>query len=208
MEPINVVIDLSHWNNVANFTEVKNDGIVGIIHKATQGFGYTDPTYLDRRKRALDAGLLWGSYHFGVGGEGVAQIQHFLDFVKPGPHDLLVLDLEGNPAGSSMTIDEAEEFMHYIYTAIGRWPGLYSGYYIKEKLGFQTNTILTNCWLWLAQYGPVTVVPRAWPTWTMWQYTDGAVGPEPHVVAGIGYCDRDKFNGDLTQLHKLWGFEE
>jgi lysozyme len=42
----------------------------------------------------------------------------------------------------------------------------------------------------------------------MWQYTDGAVGPEPHVVAGIGYCDRDKFNGDLTQLHKLWGFEE
>jgi lysozyme len=122
------VIDLSHWNNVANFTEVKNDGIVGIIHKATQGFGYTDPTYLDRRKRALDAGLLWGSYHFGVGGEGVAQAQHFLDFVKPGPHDLLVLDLEGNPTGSSMTIDEAEEFMHYIYTAIGRWPGLYSGY--------------------------------------------------------------------------------
>jgi len=38
----------------------------------------------------------------------------------------------------------------------------------------------------------------------MWQYTDGAVGPEPHEVAGIGHCDRDMFNGAQDQLQKLW----
>jgi hypothetical protein len=39
----------------------------------------------------------------------------------------------------------------------------------------------------------------------MWQYTNGALGPEPHEVAGIGRCDRDKFNGSEAGLRKLWG---
>jgi lysozyme len=38
----------------------------------------------------------------------------------------------------------------------------------------------------------------------MWQYTDGALGGEPHTVAGIGRCDRDTFNGSVAQLRRLW----
>src|SRR5262245_5898371 len=67
--------------------------------------------------------------------------------------------------------------------------------------------ILAECWFLLAQYGPTPVVPRNWKTWTLWQYTDGAVGPRPHMVKGIGRCDRDKFNGSEAQLRKLWGAE-
>jgi lysozyme len=52
------------------------------------------------------------------------------------------------------------------------------------------------------------VVPPNWPTWMMWQYTDGGIGPEPHTVNGIGRCDRDKFNGNENQLRKLWGAAE
>jgi GH25 family lysozyme M1 (1,4-beta-N-acetylmuramidase) len=85
---ISAVVDLSHHNRVEDFNTVKADGIVGVIHKATKGFRYTDPT--------------------------------------------------------------------------------------------------------------------AWSTWTMWQYTDGAIGPEPHVVDGIGHCDRDKFNGNFDALERLW----
>ena len=43
-------------------------GIVGVIHKATQGTTYVDETYASRRVEALACGLLWGAYHFGVGG--------------------------------------------------------------------------------------------------------------------------------------------
>jgi lysozyme len=64
---------------------------------------------------------------------------------------------------------------------------------------------LGNCWFWLSQYGPTPVVPPNWNTWTMWQYTDGALGSDPYDVPGIGRCDRDKFNGDISALYKLWG---
>jgi lysozyme len=37
----------------------------------------------------------------------------------------------------------------------------------------------------------------------MWQYTDGALGGEPHAVAGIGRCDRDKFDCSVAQLRRL-----
>jgi lysozyme len=72
-------------------------------------------------------------------------------------------------------------------------------------LGSASDPVLKQCWFWLAQYGPTPVVPANWETWTMWQYTDGANGPEPHKVDGIGRCDRDKFNGSVRQLKELWG---
>ena len=50
------------------------------------------------------------------------------------------------------------------------------------------------------------VVPPNWQTWTLWQYTDGGVGPEPHGIAGVGRCDRDKFNGDADMLRTFWGY--
>jgi lysozyme len=203
---LNVVVDLSHHNNIVDFETIKQNGILGVIHKATQGFSYSDPTYQDRRSQALEAGLMWGAYHFGVGGDGLVQAEHFLDFVKPDVNDLLVLDFEPNSQGSSMTLTEAEEFVTHVHDVTQCWPGLYSGHYVKELLSGHGNTILSNCWFWLAQYGTSPVVPPAWDDWTMWQYTDGAIGPEPHTVEGIGHCDRDKFNGDIEALKRLWRY--
>ncbi len=209
---VNAVIDLSHHNTVVSFPEIKADGIVGIIHKATQGVSYTDPTYATRRPQALSAGLMWGAYHFGTGDDGEAQAKYFLSVVNPGPTDLLVLDIEQNYGSNghptaSMTIAEAEAFVSYVQNQTGRWPGLYSGSYIKQLLGSNRNSILANCWFWLAEYGSTAVVPANWPTWTMWQYTDGVNGPTPHSVNGVGNCDRDQFNGDMSGLLRLWGME-
>jgi GH25 family lysozyme M1 (1,4-beta-N-acetylmuramidase) len=53
-------------------------------------------------KKAKDAGLLWGAYHFGTGSDGLKQAQHFLDVVGNDPGTLLVLDFEPNPTGPSM----------------------------------------------------------------------------------------------------------
>lgn len=204
MPEINAVIDLSHHNGAVDLNRAKADGILGVIQKATQGTGYTDPTYQANREAALAAGLLWGTYHFGTGSDGVEQADYFLKVVQPGPNDLLVLDFEANPQGPSMTLEEARAFVTHVHDSVGRWPGFYSGHYIKELLGTGTDPILANCWFWLAQYGPTAVVPPNWTNWTLWQYTDGALGAGPYSVQGVGRCDRNKFGGDDAALATFW----
>jgi len=203
-DPLNVVIDISHHNANPDFQQAKVAGILGVIHKATQGLTYKDPMYLTNRQKALDAGLLWGAYHFGDGTDGAAQADFFLSAATPGPDTLVVLDFEPNTQGATMSLDGARAFVSEVNTNLGRFPGLYSGSLIKQQLGNNTDPILAQCFFWLAQYGSTAVVPANWPTWTLWQYTDGNVGPQPHSVTGIGNCDRDKFNGDSDDLNKLW----
>jgi lysozyme len=206
MPPVNAVIDLSHHNQNLDFQQIREEGgIVGAIHKATQGLRFQDPTYLTHRPSALSNGLLWGAYHFGTGSDGVEQAQAFLDFVSPDEQTLLVLDFEANPHGPSMTLEEARAFVTHVQSITGRWPGLYSGYYIKTLLGTTQDPVLANCWFWLAQYGPTPIVPVNWRIWTMWQYTDGAAGPDSHDITGAGLCDRDQFAGDEAALRAFWG---
>ena len=207
-EPINVVVDLSHYNGEVDLAAAKAAGLVGVIHKATQGLDGVDPTYAARREQARAAGLLWGAYHFATGGDGVAQAEHFLAVAGGEAGTLLALDLEANPAGQSMPLEEARAFVTHVAQATCRYPGLYSGSYIKELLGAGSDPVLAQCCFWLAQYGPTAIVPPNWPTWTLWQYTDGAFGDPPHDLPGVGRCDRDKFNGDEAQLRKLWGVAE
>jgi lysozyme len=203
-EITNVVVDLSHHNTNPDFAAAAKAGLVGVIHKATQGTTGEDATYAARRPKAEAAGLLWGAYHFGTGNDGVEQAQAFLAKVGNVNGVLLVLDLEPNPTGPSMSLEEARAFVTHVKQQTGRMPGLYSGHYIKQLLGTGHDPVLSQCWFWLAQYGATAVVPPNWATWTLWQYTDGSIGPGPHEVAGIGHCDRDKFNGSEAALRAFW----
>lgn len=92
---INAVIDISHHNKVSSFVKVKDAGIYGIIHKATQGTKYKYPTFLSNRTKAINTGLKVGAYHFGVAGDAIIQADHFISTAGDG--SLLVLDFEGNP---------------------------------------------------------------------------------------------------------------
>ena len=103
---INAVIDISHHNRVSSFTKVKSADIFGIIHKATQGTQYKDPTFTPNRRKAIDAGLKVGAYHFGTAGDAISQADHLLS--TAGEDSLLVLDFEGNPQGHDMSLEEAE----------------------------------------------------------------------------------------------------
>jgi len=203
---INVVVDLSHHNGRVDFNRVARAGIVGVIHKATQGIKFVDPSYHSNREQALAAGLLWGAYHFGTQADSGKQVNHFLNTVDPDAQTLLVLDYEPN-GKSTMTLAQARNFVSKVNDLTGRFPGLYSGSLIKERLaGKPIDPIFSHCFLWIAQYSKApTRIPRTWPTWTLWQYTDGFVGPEPREVDGIGRCDRNRFNGSLAGLKRLWG---
>jgi len=206
MALLNIVVDISHHNTVSSFAKVKNDGIVGVVHKATEGITNVDDKYKTRRTAALNAGLLWGAFHFGRKGSGATQAKHFLDTVDPVATDLLVLDFEDVDA-NQMTLAQAEQFVQFIKDKTGRFPGLYSGNaFINSQLKNNTTTVLKNCFLWVARYSEIKpTVPPAWSNFTFWQYTDGTKGPDPHTVNGIGKCDRDKFNGSAANLKALWG---
>ena len=200
VQGLNVVIDLSHFNDVTSFSDIKSAGVVGVIHKATEYTNWTDPTYASRKLQALAAGLWWGAYHFGTNEDGAEQARYFLSVVNPGPNDLLALDFEENPA-SQMTIAQAEQFVTEVFTQTGRYPGFYSDALAGNMLGNNKSAILANCWFWRAEYGAAEpTVPPTWSTWTMWQYTQSG------TVSGIERpIDRDTFNGTMDQLSQLWG---
>src|SRR5215471_15885383 len=44
-EALNVIIDISHHDGNVNLAKAKEDGILGVIQKATQGQTFKDPTY-------------------------------------------------------------------------------------------------------------------------------------------------------------------
>ncbi len=203
---INVVVDISHHNGNVDLMKAKQAGIVGVIHKGTQGTGMFDNTYDQNRQKAQAAGLLWGAYHFGTNTDGAAQADFFLSKINADKQTLLVLDYEPN-GKSTMRFAQARAFVQRIKEVTGRFPGLYSGSLIKQQLGGKPpDPVFSQCFLWIAQYGPAPRgIPKTWSSWTFWQYTDGAVGPMPHAVDGIGPCDRDQFNGTLEELQALWG---
>ena len=52
--------------------------------------------------------------------------------------------------------------------------------------------------------GSEPVVPPNWPTYWLWQFTDGNYGPTPHSIDGIGPCDINSYQGDPAQLIAEW----
>jgi lysozyme len=206
---LDVVFDISHNNTNVELSKAKDAGMLAVFHKATQSVGSTlfhDPFYPARKIEAKDVGLLWGAYHFGSGGSGKDQANAFLNYVKPSNDTLLVLDYEPNTTHNetTMTVDEAAEFVQEIYKQTGKYPGIYSGSLLSETSNSPSYSMLTNCWLWKAQYGPVVHLPPHWSDFVFWQYTDGTVGPSVLPIDGVGHCDRDVFKGTAEGLIAFW----
>lgn len=204
------VIDISHHNTVKDFGLVKQAGIVGVIHKATQGRAYADPDYASRRFQAQGQGLLWGAYHFNTGDPIKQQVAWFLGKAQPDDKTLLILDYEDNRL-SQMNIEQAVEFLHEVETQTGRKAAIYSGNRIKETIGDLSQSerdYITSHRLWLCQYGPVAHLPAGFKNWWLWQFTGDGVGPQPHnipgIVAGNGGIDINTYQGTAEQLAGEW----
>jgi lysozyme len=206
--PINfMVVDLSHYDPAQDYNSVCAAGIVGVIYKATQGTGYTDPTYAGQRTAALKAGLKWGAYHFGDGSKIKQQVANFLGFAQIDSDTLFCLDFEDN-GSNTMSLDQAKQFIIGVENGLGR-PGesvLYSGNLIKEGLGNRQDDFWGSRRLWLAQYGSTPSWPPAWQSFWLWQYTDGTSGPKPHTVVGCDPAgvDCNSYQGTPEQLAAEW----
>jgi lysozyme len=224
---LDAVIDISHNVTVTDFNAVRRQSnIMAVLHKATEGGDWVDPSYGPRRPQAEAAGLLWGAYHFGTRQfSGVQQAKIFLAAVRPTPTTLLALDFEPNDPNprNTMTLLQAEAFVLTVQQATGRLPLLYtrsafadgkpSG---RSRVGLREpinqRSIVSRCDLWLADYRDEPQVPMAWADrgWRLWQYAGddsedkAAYGTVPRSVAGVSHCDRNVFAGDAAALQRYW----
>ena len=123
-------VDLSHWDEVDSFEDTKDDGVVGIIHKATESTNYFDPTYNQRKKDALAAGLLWGAYHFLRPSNMKEQAQYFVSEVGK-DLDLYATDHEDE----GVSLNDLKTFLREVKRLTGKSPIIYSGHVLKEQLG-------------------------------------------------------------------------
>ena len=147
--------------------------------------------------------MLWGAYHFADHSDPIGQADHFLSIAQAGHSTLLVLDFESNKE-NTMSLEQAVQFVERVKEKTGKYPGLYGGSLLKSLTASQANPRLSQCWLWLAEYGAHLRLPNGWSDWTFWQYTDGSVGPAHEAIPGIGNCDRELFNGDTNALQSFW----
>jgi lysozyme len=149
--PNAMVIDLSHHNANTDFARIRAAGVVGVIHKETQGIGFVDSAYAQRKTAALQAGLLWGAYHFGTADNVAAQVAHFINTTNPDGSFVLVLDFEKNelsPA-DSMSLAQAKDFLTAVQTRSGQRPKIYTGMsYMIAAVGPQPEPTLATYRVW------------------------------------------------------------
>lgn len=206
---LETILDISHWNGLrADLSKAAAAGYVAVIAKATEGTYSTDPTFVAHQETADTSGMLFGAYHFGTDEDGADQAAFFLSRAMPRQSDLIALDFEAADAnGEGMSIEQAEAFVQRVYSALGRWPVLYGGGYLKDHLGGKPSPILSNCPLWLSEYGPRAVLPIGWKNWMLWQFSNGQTNASGlGAVPGVGVCDRNRFNGDADALMAAWPF--
>lgn len=192
------VIDISHHNTVNDFAALKAAGILGVIHKCTQGASYVDTMYVKRRKLATDAGLLWGAYTFNTGQPVVEQVANFLSHAEPDENTLMCLDFEDNPS-SNMSLVQAKQFLDMADRKLGRKLVLYSGNRIKDLLGNQFDFFFASHRLWLAQYGPKAVPQNSWKKTWLWQYSEHGMLPGTD-----GNVDLNFYGGSPSDLATEW----
>jgi lysozyme len=193
-----LVIDLSHWNTVEDWSEIPEDGIIGVIHKATEGASYVDDKYYGRKSGALEQGLLWGAYHFLRPGDQQAHAKHFV--ATAGAIDIYAADHED----PDVSLAELKEFLQAVYDLTGVRPIVYSGHVIKEQVGSNKDDFLAEHRLWLAQYSSSPSWPKQiWPEWWLWQHTDqgSCAGCDPPV-------DLNFYDGEPDELVADWTGEE
>jgi hypothetical protein len=168
-----------------------------------------------RKALALSLGLKWGAYHLARPGNPVEQADHFLQFVEPGPDDLMALDIEENNPDQFMSLADAEIFAKRIKARTGRFPVLYTNgatsKFIADNRG--DYPVLSRLPLWYAQYKPDIRqhFPKGnWNTYTLWQFVSQANCNKrrcPYRIKGAGEdIDVNVANMTVEALKKAWPF--
>jgi lysozyme len=199
-----VVVDLSHHNVIPESLQPANDaGILGVIHKATEGTTYKDTTCAARLYLARQAGMLFGTYHFMRPGDPGDQVAFYYDTVQNLQSEagesrdwLWACDFEDE----GIALADVASFLEQLEAVTHQSPVLYSGHVLKDALkGGAATPRLTGYRLWLAQYASSPELPPGWERYWLWQYSDQG------KVPGINPpCDVNAYDGPVSELVAGW----
>lgn len=195
--------DVSSWQSVGSA-----DGYDFVICKATEGYGYVDPSCDQHYQRAKANGQLRGVYHFArpdLGNSAVTEADWFVDNIQGYIKDaILVLDWEM----STWNVNWAKEWLDRVYARTGVKPLIYMSASVVNSYDWST-VVWGDYGLWIAGYPAAYDVPNPptptpadlpynvawWPFWAIWQYSSCA-----------GAFDKDIAQLDATAWAKYAGY--
>lgn len=194
-------IDISDYQRGINLAAVPADFV---IVKATQGTGYTSPSYEPQAAGTIGAGKLLGVYHYIGGGNATAEASYFVNAIRPYlGKAVLALDWESNQNSAWGDMGYLQQVASEVIRLTGVRPLLYGSQSAYNQLA-QVGKAL-NCGLWVAQYATTDQITGYQATpWNegayacaVRQYSDNCLLPG----YGVG-VDCDKFYGDRNAWMK------
>ncbi len=195
-------IDVSRYQQSVSWKMVKEmkvrDVQLGFVFiKATEGNNLVDPFFQRNWKKAKEAGMVRGAYHFfNPKKDGKSQARSFLKAVKIESGDLPpVLDIEKGWGVSKAKLQlELKAWLDEVEAAFGIKPILYT--YVTFYENYLKGSF-DDYPLWIAlYYQPGS--PRIGRSWQFWQHSE-----EGRVNGIASKVDFNVFNGDSAEFRLL-----
>jgi lysozyme len=205
-------IDVSHFQDTIDWSQVAASGEEFAYVKATQGLNTNDAQFTANMAGAKAAGLAVGAYHFAdpelTGHTPALEVAHFLGVAESyiGPGYLPpVVDIETS-GGTTITTDTSlsawvNDFCADVQAATGVDPIVYT---LSSYSGTFLDSSVTTHKLWIQDYSgadpDTSSIDGVWGVgnWSFFQYSDSG------TVNGIDDAvDLDQFNGTEAQLQAL-----
>jgi len=194
MSDVPVCIDVSHHQGYIDWEEVRASGVLGMIHKATEGTSFVDDMREENCSAAIAAGIAISTYFWIKPGDGRAQAEFYLSTIQPVPGERVVIDYEEDGCSLGTLYDAVQALLDYGHDLKIT---VYSGHLLKEQLGDDHDAFLAeNTDLWLAQYtssvSNISWPKGTYPQWSLWQYSESG------EIDGIddAYVDLNEYNGN------------
>jgi lysozyme len=194
-------IDVSHYQEIINWEEVKNMNVEGIkigfaFIKATEGNGKIDENF---RRNWLHCELQHipkGAYHYFLPNRaGKLQAKNFITTVKLKAGDFPpVLDVERVWGDKLKMVQEIKTWLDVVETEYKVKPIIYTNIYFYNSY---LKVLVDDYPFWIAHYLQL-VKPRVERNWQFWQHSEkGRVNGIANLV------DFNVFKGDSAEFKSL-----